>query len=106
MSYVLCPMSYEYITWKSIVYIYSLEATTVQNLIPIKWQKPLILRGHHFKKEQQFDLDIWLCDLKINDDHVLSTSIHDIKFGNFKSEGSKILSGKHLYKDQQFDLEL
>ena len=47
-----------------------------------------------------------LCDLKINGDHVLSKSIHDTKFGNFKSEGSKILSGKHLYKDQQFDLEL
>ena len=56
---------------------------------------------------QQFDLDIWPFDLKINRKHLLwSTDDNCNKFGNFPARKSRDMSGQHLYLDQQFDYDL
>ena len=43
----------------------------------------------HFYKDQQFDSDLWPCDLKIHREHQPSRSIHCTEFGNFQATGSK-----------------
>ena len=48
-----------------------------------------ILSGHHLYKNQKFDLDIWLYDLNIIKEHLVSRGIHHTKFGNFQRKGSK-----------------
>ena len=42
-----------------------------------------ILSEKYFFKDQHFDLDLWPRDLNINRGHVLSRSIHCIKFGRY-----------------------
>ena len=51
----------------------------------------MILSGHYLYKDQQFDLDLWPCDLKINRGHlhILPKAIHSTKFGNFQAIWSK-----------------
>ena len=60
--------------------------------------KSLVLKYHlgqkvlsriFFFKGQQFHLDLWQCDLKINRGHLLSRGIHCTKFGNFQAKRSK-----------------
>ena len=54
--------------------------------------------------DQQFDLDLWQCDQKINRGHLLPRGIHFTKFGNFLANGSGDIEQRTLHKDQQFDL--
>ena len=51
-------------------------------------------------QDQQFDLDLWPCDLNI----LLASIVWSL--GTFQYRGQEILSGQHLFKDQQFDLDL
>ena len=89
-------------TWTSLGVFYSQGTSTVLSLANFQLWEQEILKGRCFSNDQQFDLDLWPCDLKINKDHLLSRGIHCTKFGNFQV----ILSGDFLYKDQEFDLDL
>ena len=89
-------------TWTSLGVFYSQGISTVLSLANFQLWEQEILKGRCFSNDQQFDLDLWPCDLKINKDHLLSRGIHCTKFGNFQV----ILSRDFLYKDQKFDLDL
>ena len=52
------------------------------------------MRGQHLFKDQQFDLDFWPCNLKINRELLLSRGIHCTKFGNFQAQESKDICTK------------
>ena len=77
-------------TLTSIWVIYSLEAFTVPSLAIFqqKWSRDTE-RTTFFFSDQQLDLDLWPCELKINRGHLLSRGIHSTKFGNFHVKGSK-----------------
>ena len=51
-----------------------------------------ILSRQHFFKVQQFYLELWPCDFRINRDHLLPRGIHCTKFGNFQAESSVYIS--------------
>lgn len=49
-----------------------------------------------FFKIQQFYLDLWPCDLKVNGEHSNSRGIHCTKFGNFQGKGSNSIEQTSL----------
>ena len=51
-----------------------------------------IWNGKQLYRGQQFDSDLWQCDIKINREHLLSGGIHCANFGNFQAKGWK---GRH-----------
>ena len=48
-----------------------------------KFRNQEILSRQHFFKDQQYDFDLWPCDLKVNRGPILSRGIHFSMFGNF-----------------------
>ena len=75
-------LTFDYAIWTSIV-IYYLEAFTIPSFATFQKKGQEISSRQDFFKEQQFDLDLWRCDLIINREHQLSRGIHCTKFGNF-----------------------
>ena len=82
----------DHVIWTSIGIIYSLWASrsTVPTLATLKQRGQKIFSRQHLNKGQQFDLDLWPCDLKIDRSHLLSwdTTV-PVKFGNFQAKGPK-----------------
>ena len=68
------------------------------SLATFKKRSQRILSGHHFYRDQQFDLDIWPRDLKIKKTNLLSSGIytHVPILATLKQRGQKILSGHRL----------
>ena len=96
---------FEHVTWTSIRVIYSLKAFLVPSLATFYQRSRAILSWLYFFKDQQFDPDLWPCDLKIIQDHLLARGIHYTKFATFWQSGQEILS-KFFFSDSHFDLNL
>ena len=78
----LWPWSFGRVTWKLILKL--LRVTSVLSLATFKQRGQKILSGQHFYKDQQFDLDLWQCDLKIDRGHLPSRGIHYTKSSFFQ----------------------
>ena len=70
----ILTLTFEHVTRKLVWVFYYLGASTI---------------GHHLYKDQQFDLDLWPCDLKISREHLISQGILCTKFDNFQAQKSK-----------------
>ena len=91
---------FDHVTWTSIRVIYSLWVFTVPSFATSKQRGQKTLSGQHFFNDQQSDLDLWLCDLKINRGHLLPMGFHTWiscqyvpTLATFKQKDQKILSG-------------
>ena len=76
-------------TQKAIWIIFSLKSTNIANILIIKQRVIRSRVDNTWDEDQQFDLDIWTCDLKINRGHLLSKGIYCTKFGNSTIKGVK-----------------
>ena len=98
-------LTFVYVIWKQ----YCRGAPAVPREILNEGVKE-ILSGHHLSKDQKFDLDLWLCDLKIIKEHVVSRGIHHTKFGNFQRKVLKDMErtshGLHTDRKMQNNLPL
>ena len=66
-------LTFDHVTWKSTGVIFSPGAFTVSSLTNFQQRDKKILYRHHLYIDQQFDLNLWPCDLKINRGHLLPT---------------------------------
>ena len=85
-----------------------LDSSSVPILSNFKKRSQQILSEPHFYKDQQFNLDLWPCDLNINRNHLLSR-VEEFtvpSLATFQHRGQETLSGEHFFKDQQFDHDL
>ena len=64
--------------------MYSLRAFTIPSLAT---SNPRVRK--YWAEDQQFDHELWTCDLKVNRKPLLSWDIHCITFGNFSAKGIK-----------------
>ena len=97
------PLTFD-MTWNSIENIYSLEAFTVPSWATFQQRSQEILSWQHFFNDQQFDLDLWPYDLKMDKGHLLSQSNLCTKFYNFQLKESKDVEQTSFIKRPAVDL--
>ena len=81
-------LPFDHVNWTSLGAIYMLGASTVSSLGTFQ-QRVKRYQVDIFLKNQQCDLVLCPCDLKINRGPLLPRDIHYAKFGNFQAKGSK-----------------
>ena len=69
--------------------ICSLRATPAPSLVLTNWKGQRYWADNTLGLEEWFDLDLWICDLKINRDHILIEGNPCTKFGTDQVKGSK-----------------